>query len=223
MVVADRAARLHAGRRDAVDDEMMFDDVRGLRQSGVDRRLVADQFDEGDIVLELVVHARRAGLGRFLCRGNGGQRFVLDLDQFQRVLRLRRGLGNDEGDAVADPTDKAVGQHRVARRMHGGAAAALEAGIAGQVAVAGGLDVGCGQHREHARRSLGGFGVDRHDLGVGMRRAQHDAEGHAGIDHVVDKVALALHQFRIFKPRHALTDCEFTHGNLTCRFQESRT
>src|SRR5665647_3635639 len=124
-----------------------------------------------------------------------------------------RWVGDCVAFIVADPADITVGQHRIARRMHRRAAAALETGIAGQIANARGLDVGGGEHREHARRCLGGLRVDRSDLGVGVRRAQHDAKRHAWINYVVDEIALALHQLRIFEARYALTDCEFTHCN----------
>ena len=50
QIDADRAARLHRGRGDAIDDETVLDDVRGLGEGGVGRGLVAEQFDETDIV-----------------------------------------------------------------------------------------------------------------------------------------------------------------------------
>ena len=129
----------------------------------------------------------------------------------ERIHRLGGRLGNDKGDAVADPADILFRQHRITRRMHRLAAAPLEARISGQVAVTGGLDIRGGEHREHARRGLGGFGVDRNNFGIGVRRAQHDTECHSGINDVVDEVALALYQLRILETRYALTDCEFTH------------
>ena len=75
------------------------------------------------------------------------------------------------------------------------------------------LPVGRRDDGKHARRGLGGVGLDRQDFRVAVRRAQHDAERHAGIDHIVDIAAAAANEPRILEARHALTDCEFTHGN----------
>ena len=60
MIMRDRAARLHGHGGDAVDDEFAFDDMRRLGEAGLGGGLVADQFDEGDIVLALVIDARLA-------------------------------------------------------------------------------------------------------------------------------------------------------------------
>ena len=54
LVEADAAARLHGRGGDAVDDEMMFDDVRGVGEGGVGRLLVAFDLDEADVVRAIV-------------------------------------------------------------------------------------------------------------------------------------------------------------------------
>src|SRR6516165_11038791 len=53
---------------------------------------------------------------------------------------------------------------------------------------------------------------------MGVRRAQHVAERHAGQDDVAHIAALALDQPRILEPRDALPDSEFTHSEVlrTC-------
>ena len=73
VVVADRAARLHGGGGDAVDDEAMFDDAVGAREGGIGRGLVADQLDEADIVGAIVPDARAARLRRLRRRGDRRQ------------------------------------------------------------------------------------------------------------------------------------------------------
>ena len=216
IVVADRAARLHGDGGDAIDDEIVLDHAIGFGDRGIGRGLVADQFDETDIVGAVFPHARRA---RF--HGVGGHRhrrqgLEIDLDQFGGVIRLRHSLGDDEGDIVADPAHAVFRQDRIARLVLR-PIAALEAARHRQVAVAGRLHIGRGEHREHAGRGLGGGGIDRFDLGVRMLRAQHHAIGHAGQLDVVDVAPAAADQPRILEARHALTDCEFTHGSDTCR------
>ena len=61
---ADRAARLHARRGDAVDHEVMLDDMGRFRERGVGRGLVAFQMHEADVVGAVVPDQRGAGLDR---------------------------------------------------------------------------------------------------------------------------------------------------------------
>ncbi len=134
VVVADRAARLHGGGGDAVDDELLFDDSVGAREGGVGGGLVADQLDEADIVRAVVPHARRAWARRLGGGGDRRQRFEIDLDHFGGVHRLRYGLGHHEGHAFAEPAHAILRQDRIARLVHGRAVAALEAAGNRQVA-----------------------------------------------------------------------------------------
>jgi len=46
---------------------------------------------------------------------------------------------------------------------------------------------------------------------MGMRRAQHIAEGHSGKHHVGDIAAMAFDQPRVFEARDGLANSEFTH------------
>ena len=190
-----------------------FDDVRGLGEGGVGRGLVADQFDETDIVGAAVPDLRGARFGRLGGGDDRGQRFVVDLDQFGGVRCLRGGLRDHEGNRIADPAHAVFGQHRVGRLEHRRAVAALEPAVRRQFAQPGLLPVGRGDDGKHAGRGLGGVGLDRQDFRVAVRRAQHDAERHARIDHVVDIAAAALNEPWILETRHALTDCKFTHGS----------
>src|SRR5262249_40129604 len=91
----------------------------------------------------------------------------------------------------------------------------LEAARHRQVAEAGDLPVGAGEHGEHAGRRLGGGGVDGADARMRMRRAQHYAERHAGQDDIVDVAATAAQQARVVEARHRLAQREFSHGSLT--------
>jgi hypothetical protein len=214
IVDADGAARLHGGGGDAVDDEAMLHHMGGAREGGVGRGLVAEQLDEGNIIRAFVVDARRARLDRLGDRGDGGERLVVDRDQLGAVHRLRGGFGHDKGDTVADPAHAIFRQHGVARQRHGLSSAPFQSGMARQVAEAGRLPVGGGDHRQHAGRSLRRARIDRLDPGVRVRRTQHHAEGHAGINHVVDIMPAAAHQARVLEARHALADGEFTHAKI---------
>src|SRR5215471_20355608 len=85
VVVAERAAWLHAGGGDAVDDELVLDHVVGLGDGGIGRRLVAEQLHEADIVGAAVPYLCRAGRVRLRGRDDGRQRLVVDRDQLGRV------------------------------------------------------------------------------------------------------------------------------------------
>ena len=217
LVDADAAARLHGRCRHAIDDEVMLDDMRRLCECRVGRLLVALDLDEADVVRAILPHQRHAGLDGVAGRDDGRQRLVVDLDQFGSIDRLKIGLGNHEGDVVADHANAILDEAGIARPIARAAIAALEPAGHRQVAEAGGLVVGAGQHREHAGCGFGLRRVDRADARMGMRRAQHIAERHAGKRHVRDIAAAALEQPRVLEPRHRLTNREFTHCILTFR------
>jgi hypothetical protein len=210
VVVADAGARLHGGRRHAVDDEAVADHMVGLGDGGLGCRLVAEQLHEADIVGAALPDPRRAGLGCLGGRDRRRQRLVVDLDQFGGVLRLVQRLRHHERHIVADPAHLVLGKRRVGR-LERAAVAPLQAARHRQVAPSGRLPVGAGEHRQHARRGLGAGGIDPADAGVGVRGAQHAGVGHAGQHHVGDIAAAAAQQPRILEAGHRLTDREFTH------------
>ena len=210
VVVAERAARLHAGGSDAVDHEAMLDHVVGLGAGGIGRRLVAEQLHEADIVGAAVPHRRRAFGGGLRGRRNGGQRFVIDDDMLGGVERLMVGFCDDEGDGIADEAHP-VDRKRGIGRAKDAAVAALQSAGDGQIAPAGGLPIRAGEYGQHAERRLRLARIDRTDARMGVRRAQHVAERHPGQHHVTDVAAAATQQARILEAGHALADCEFTH------------
>ena len=129
QIDADGAARLHRGRGDAVDDETVLHNMRGLGKGRIGCGLVAEQFHETDIVGAAVPDLRGAGLG---CLGGGddrGKRLVVDLNHFGGVVRLCRGFGDHKRNRIADPAHAVFGQHRVGGLEHRRAVAALESGM----------------------------------------------------------------------------------------------
>ncbi len=191
--------------------KLMLDDLVGLGEGRVGLGLVAFEMHEADVVRAIVPHQRRARLDRFLGGDDRRQRLVVDLDQLGRVHRLMRGLGDDEGDVVADPADAVARQRAVARLIERRAVAALRPGRHRQIAEAGIVPVLAGEHRQHAGRGLGLGHVDALDLRMRMRRAQHVARHRARKHHVADVVALAPDQPRVFEPRDRLTYCPLAH------------
>ena len=212
VVVAEAAARLHARGGDAVDHHAMLDDVIGLGERGFGRGLVAEQLHEADIVRATFPDPRRAVGAGVRGRHDGGQRLVVGDDQLGRVERLVIGLRHHEGDVVADPARPVLGQRRI-RRPEDAAVAPLQSIGHRQVAPSRGLPVFAGEHGEHAGCGLGLAGVDRANARMGVRRAQHVTEHHAGQDHVADIAAASLDQPRILEPGYALTNGKFAHLN----------
>ena len=84
----------------------------GAGEGGVDLGGVAIVIVERDVVGDVVVELRRAGLGGFGGIGDGGKRLDIEFDGFGGVARLRQRLGNDEGDGIADEA------HLVGRQRH---------------------------------------------------------------------------------------------------------
>jgi hypothetical protein len=211
-VVRDRAARLHGHRGHPVDDKAVLDDMGGLGEAGLARRLVADQFGESDVVRTVLEDARRVRLD-CVFRGYDRRQFlVISLDQLGGIERLRDRLGDDKNDRIADPAHAILGQHGVARLVHWRAVAALEPGMRREVAKPGGFPVRAGDDGEHAGRRLRRFDIERLDFGVAVRRAHHDAIGHARKLHIVGVAAATAHQPRILETRHALTDRKLAHS-----------
>ncbi len=194
----------------------------GAREGGVGRGLVAVGMDEADVVLAIVIDERRARRGSLAGGHDGGQRLVVDLDQFGGVRRLVPGLGHHEGDVIADPAHAVLDQRRILRPVHRRAVAPLEPAWHRQVAEARRRPVRAGEHREHAGRRFRFRGVDRPDARMGVGRAQHVAEGHAGQRHVVDIAAAAAHEPHVLEPRHGLADGVVTHSCSLRMFGEAR-
>ncbi len=160
VVVADRRARLHGADHDTVADEVQLRHVSGLGEGFGDLRTVAELEVGADIVLHVVEHGRRAGLGGRAGLGHGGQRLDVDHDRFRRVACLGLGLGDDEGHRIADEAHLVRGQRIARRRLHLRAVAVGHHHHRLERAVAGGVEVGSGPDPEHARHRARGFGVD---------------------------------------------------------------
>ena len=99
---ADGAARFHVLRVHAGDDIAALHDVRGAGEGGFGGRAVAAFGGVRDVVRVFVPHARGVGLRRGGNVGDRGQRFVLHVDQFGGVFRLREGLRDHHRHRVAD-------------------------------------------------------------------------------------------------------------------------
>ena len=211
VVLADAAARLDGVGRDAADHEAVLDDMRGLREPRVGRRLVAELKEEGTVVGTFLPHRRRALFDRRLEPPDRGQRLERHLDHLGRVLRLLQRFGDDIGDLVADEAHPLADQPGVRVLIHGRAVFALARDAAARGAEPVRLDIVGGEHAEHAGRGFRLGGIQLGDARMRVRRAQHIAVGLVRQRYVMDVEALAAQQPRIFLARHGLAESELTH------------
>jgi hypothetical protein len=158
-----------------------------------------------------VVDQRRALLLRRGGIGDGGQHRVIDFHFFRGIARLRQRLADHDGDRIADMAGFAVGEHRMRRHFHRRAVLGMNHPAADQIAdlVAG--ELRAGEHREHARHGGRGFGVDRLDRRMGVRRADEIGESLARPVDVVGIVARAGDEAAIFLAAHRSADPGRTH------------
>ena len=133
-----------------------LDDMLGLGEGGIGRGLIAEHQPERPVALLVVLpDLRRALLRGVLEIGDRRQFLVLDLDQFGGVARLHLGLGDHEGDAVADIAHAVLADQRQPGAEAGRRADLFRHRMRGQFAELVGLGIGAGQDQQHAGRGLG--------------------------------------------------------------------
>ena len=157
VVFADRRARLHEARDHArIDDRDLGDRMR-LGEGLLGRLLVADRHVE-----QHVAGMVRPDLRRVLLHGIGDavdrrQRRPVDLDRLDRVARVIDGVGDDEGDGVADMAHLVLCQDRIGRPGEG-------------------IDLEIEQARQTAEIADVGRGQDQRDAGQRRARGRVDGE-----------------------------------------------
>ncbi len=167
VVLAHRRARLHEIGDDARIDDAHFRDRMRLGEDGLGRLLVADRDVEQHIAGLVGPDLRRPLLDGIGKAHHRRQRRPVHLDRLDGVARVVDGVGDHEGDGIADMTHLVLRQDRIGRAGEG---IDLEIEQARQVAEL--LDVLGGQDQRHARQSAGLGRIDGVS-GMRVRRAQH--------------------------------------------------
>ena len=184
----------------------------GAAERLVHRRFIAPLPEEREIAGRALPDPRRHILDGVLDDRHRRQRSVVDVDQFQGVLRLIQGFGDGHGDGVADEPHPVAGQQRPAGARRLRAVAMFDRHGAGQIAEAGGGDVRAGVNRENAGRALAAaVGIDTGDLRMRMGRAQEQGMDLTRQRHVSGEASLAGEQPRILRPGNRLAQSEFSH------------
>ena len=198
--VGHHRARLVAHAGVAAEAERRLDHFVGFGKALVRlARLVLAL--EGEVVAELGMDHRRAGVQCGLRIRDGGQLLVLDRDQLARILGLRARLCHHGTHRLALPAG-ALDRDGVLRRR-------LDALQMRQHADPGRDDFGqfgAGDDRDHAGRLLRRRRIDRDDAGVRMRRAHIRHMRHARQRDVADVLSPPLGEPRQVRPRHRAAD-----------------
>jgi hypothetical protein len=202
-LVVLRIARVDGARFDRVRHEALVDDierrhVRGLRERGVGRGLVAVAPVVADVVRHAVVHERPARVRRARRIDRRGQLVVIDLDEFGRVLRLLHRFRDDERDLIAHVQHLVVRDDGMRRLVHRRAVGAVDEPAARQAADVLARHILAGKYADHARRLHRGIDIDALDFRVRMRRAQEYAVALLRHDDIVGVLARARQEAIVF-------------------------
>ncbi len=108
--------RLHAGRDQAIVGNAKRNYLVGLTR-GLAVVAAADLVDGGDVVGHIVVELRRAVADRRFLIDYRGKRFVVDIDQPDRIVSHRLGFRDHERDAFADEANPVDGDDRPVRHF----------------------------------------------------------------------------------------------------------
>jgi hypothetical protein len=154
------------------------------------------------------MHQRRIHVPDVRQTDDSVQDIVIDCDQFSRVMRLRLGRGDDEGDTLPDMAHPISSQRPDAGANSFGPADVLGHDFGLQGTEAGVGPIVAGQDGVNARGLLGGGFVDAADAGAGVRRMDKDGVSLAGQINVGDKPPLSGQEPRIFFARDGLPDTE---------------
>ena len=165
----------------------------------VELGIVGGRDGAGDVVGTFGVHGTGPIGQRAVVADDGVERIDLDLHEVTRILGDVARLGDDERHGLAGEPDVAVGEDP----ERPPAVAALEVDPRFlDVAV----EVGAGEHGDHAGQLPGGGDVEGRDRPAGDVAAHERHVEHAWHDDVVDVRAVPGDQPGILAPLHALPD-----------------
>ena len=160
----------------------------------------------------LVLEQQRCVLRGRVAVGDRRQRFNIDFDQPQRIFGDPCGIGEHEGEHLADVAHLGLGDHRLPERFeirqrlqpHGNARHAV-------------ADVLGREHAMHAGKRAGGGNVDRADAAVGDRAAQKRRVQHVLAREIVDILPAAAEEAEILEAFDRAADERIDRSHLRSR------
>ena len=169
---AHRSARFHRIADHPRVIAGVLDHMRGTRKGRVGRGFVPAGVVEDQIARHRVVQLRCACGQRVACAHDGHEILELDRHRFGSVLRLRRGLRNNQREGFAHMPHGSDREGVTRRRALLGIVAPLQRGGSRHRLLSGGDHIGAAEHRDHAGHRQRRRGVDRHNARVRPVRAQ---------------------------------------------------
>ena len=152
IVFADRRARLHRVGDQPVVDDVELRHVSCGGEGRVGRGLVAKMPVVDRVVGRDVMDLRLSGARGLRQIDHRGQFAIVDLDLLRCVFRLSQGVGDDDGDVVADVAHLALGERRVGAGLHRRAVLGMNHPAADEAADLVGRDVVAGEDGDDAGR-----------------------------------------------------------------------
>ena len=190
--IRDGAARLHRCGVDPRVHDLLADHNIGGGEHRIGFGFVADLPVEDPVVrpaLDLVPDHRRVRVERLAGVHQRGKHIVFDVDQLQGVPGGVTVLGHDERDFLALEPDLVGDQHGLDVRGERRCPRELQA-----------QEVLAGDDCDDLRMRQGVGGIDGHEPGVRHRSPQDGAVQHPRQHDVIQVVALAAHEARVFLP-----------------------
>jgi hypothetical protein len=201
-------ARLDRGDDQALIGQGDARDMRSLGEGIVDRFFARGRIGgrarpvDRDIAGDVAMHLRRAGLHGLADISDGGQGIVINIDQLRAVERGKLAFRDDRDHRLADMRHLLARERRPMRhRERFAVAGARNRWVIGNADDAGFLDIGGGQHRDHAGRGFRRFDIDRRDARGGMRRAHEGGVQHARLRRIGNVAAASGDQRLVFDAR----------------------
>lgn len=201
-------ARLHRRRHEALADEIELHGVRGLRERLVHLGGITVSHRADDVVGRLRPHHGRAGLYGLDGIDHGGLHVVFDHDRFGRALRVSTRRSHDCRHRFPGIAHDLMGEQPTRRHRHRLAVGALEDAQSRDGADVVLDEIGTGIDGRDAGHRRGGADVDRDDLRMRVRRAQHVQPQRAVLRLVVDELPLPGEQPQVFQTLDGLARSE---------------
>ncbi len=211
VIGADGGARLHRHAGHAVVDDLQ---PRDMGRTGEGRRdglhvplpVVDAEVARPVFPRPIVPQQRRVGFQRGQRIDHRRQGLQDHAHMLGGVLRLRRRLGHHHRDRLADPAHLVAGEQVYSRIVDRRAVAVAKLDILRvaprrQRLHAVGLQVGRGQHRQHAGHRRRRFRLDRHEDAVRLVRAPKGGISLPGHVQIVGIRAPPCQQPRVLDPR----------------------
>ena len=210
VVLAQRGARLHGTRHDAVVNEFDFGDMVGAIECRIGGRLVTDLPVVADIARGVTVHLRRIALHGIDDRRYGRQRCVTYRHLLGRVLRLMVALGDYHGDRITNVAHGVECQQWMRRCLVGLAVFAGNGPAADQSTQSRFGNIGAAVHCDDAWHLRRGGDIDG-ESGMGVGRAEEIGVNLTETIHVVQVSAISGKKTIILFAAHRSADSGIGH------------